>query len=267
LTVDDWKWDIIPEIMDGKNIADFIDPDIELKLQELEREEDDLQNKALLESANMDEESDLDELEAETVDKIRSAKALMKSANLAKKTNNKPRLPGKYRVRSVEEAGNKLQQLGLDIQKFKKSLTTNKRKLSDTTHISIEQSDSTGASLDTNIDIKMDDKVDGKMDTKLDGRGRARHVRSRSVGSGRSRSASRAGVSSRSSSLSRSKTPKPGEGYRDVRQKVSAEKLAKLGQRPANQNSMKGEGDHRVFNLKPKHLFSGKRGIGKSDRR
>jgi nucleolar GTP-binding protein len=36
----EWKSDIIPEIMDGKNIADFIDPDIVEKLEALEREEE-----------------------------------------------------------------------------------------------------------------------------------------------------------------------------------------------------------------------------------
>lgn len=35
--------DIIPEIMEGKNIADFIDPDIAEKLEALEREEEQLQ--------------------------------------------------------------------------------------------------------------------------------------------------------------------------------------------------------------------------------
>jgi hypothetical protein len=39
LANDEWKNDIIPEIMDGKNIADFIDPDIAEKLEALEREE------------------------------------------------------------------------------------------------------------------------------------------------------------------------------------------------------------------------------------
>ena len=33
----------MPEIMDGKNIADFIDPDIMEKLEALEREEERLQ--------------------------------------------------------------------------------------------------------------------------------------------------------------------------------------------------------------------------------
>jgi nucleolar GTP-binding protein len=36
---DEWKYDRIPEIIDGKNIADFIDIDIEQKLEALEREE------------------------------------------------------------------------------------------------------------------------------------------------------------------------------------------------------------------------------------
>ena len=35
--------DVMPEIMDGKNIADFIDPDIAEKLEALEREEEKLQ--------------------------------------------------------------------------------------------------------------------------------------------------------------------------------------------------------------------------------
>lgn len=38
----EWKQDIMPEIMDGKNIADFIDPDIAEKLEALEREEEKL---------------------------------------------------------------------------------------------------------------------------------------------------------------------------------------------------------------------------------
>ena len=42
---DDWKYDIVPEIYNGKNVADFIDPEIEAKLAELEREEDELEAK------------------------------------------------------------------------------------------------------------------------------------------------------------------------------------------------------------------------------
>lgn len=34
-----WRYDIMPEIVDGHNVADFVDADIEAKLAELEREE------------------------------------------------------------------------------------------------------------------------------------------------------------------------------------------------------------------------------------
>lgn len=43
LSDDSWKDDAIPEIMDGKNVADFIDPDIAEKLEALEREEERLE--------------------------------------------------------------------------------------------------------------------------------------------------------------------------------------------------------------------------------
>ena len=46
----EWKYDIIPEIMDGKNIADFVDPDILEKLDDLEQEEERLQAEGFYDS-------------------------------------------------------------------------------------------------------------------------------------------------------------------------------------------------------------------------
>ena len=46
----EWKMDVMPEIMDGKNIADFIDPDILEKLEALEREEEKLEADGFYES-------------------------------------------------------------------------------------------------------------------------------------------------------------------------------------------------------------------------
>lgn len=56
---------------------------------------------------------------------------------------------------------------------------------------------------------------------------------------------------------SRSKTPTPGEGLRDIKQKMQAESLAKKFQRARNKEAKKGEGDRVILNMKPKHLFSG----------
>lgn len=49
----DWKFDVVPEIMDGKNIADFVDPDIEARLEELEREEEELERRAALDMVSV----------------------------------------------------------------------------------------------------------------------------------------------------------------------------------------------------------------------
>lgn len=43
LANDEWKYDAIPEFWEGHNVADFIDPDIEEKLDALEREEERLE--------------------------------------------------------------------------------------------------------------------------------------------------------------------------------------------------------------------------------
>ena len=50
LANEEWKNDIMPEIMDGKNIADFIDPEILEKLEALEREEEKLEAEGFYDS-------------------------------------------------------------------------------------------------------------------------------------------------------------------------------------------------------------------------
>lgn len=44
---DSWKYDIMPEILEGHNVADFIDADIDAKLAEIEREEEELEVRTL----------------------------------------------------------------------------------------------------------------------------------------------------------------------------------------------------------------------------
>ncbi len=50
LANDEWKFDVIPELWEGKNVADFIDPDIEEKLEALEREEEKLEAEGFYDS-------------------------------------------------------------------------------------------------------------------------------------------------------------------------------------------------------------------------
>ena len=44
-------------------------------------------------------------------------------------------------------------------------------------------------------------------------------------------------------------------------------KVAKKAQQPFNREAKKGEGDRVILNMKPKHLFAGKRKMGKTQRR
>lgn len=59
----------------------------------------------------------------------------------------------------------------------------------------------------------------------------------------------------------------PGEGFKDTEQKKKAIKLGKKAVRQRNNEARKGEADRQIVNVRPKHLFSGKRGAGKTDRR
>lgn len=55
---DAWRYDAVPDIMDGKNVFDFVDPDIAAKLAELEAEEEQL----------LEEEAARPDTEAEALD-------------------------------------------------------------------------------------------------------------------------------------------------------------------------------------------------------
>jgi len=59
----EWKNDVWPEFMDGKNVFDFVDPDILRKLERIEKEEDEIRNKMDVESDDegRDSSSDLSE--------------------------------------------------------------------------------------------------------------------------------------------------------------------------------------------------------------
>jgi len=46
-----------------------------------------------------------------------------------------------------------------------------------------------------------------------------------------------------------------------------AKKLAKVVQRQMNLSAKKGEADRRILTSKPRHLFVGKRKLGKTNRR
>ncbi|KAF9016454.1 NOG1-domain-containing protein [Hymenopellis radicata] len=93
-----WKEDIIPEIMDGKNIADIIDPDIAEKLEALEREEEKLQAEGFYDS---DED-------------IVSLAHKIHSQSIKKGKKNQSRMPRAATLRTLSDLTDGMTKAGLD---------------------------------------------------------------------------------------------------------------------------------------------------------
>ena len=62
-------------------------------------------------------------------------------------------------------------------------------------------------------------------------------------------------------------TPRDQSGVRDAGMKALAKKMSHKSQGKMNQFGKAGEADRHIAEKKPKHLYTGKRGIGKTDRR
>jgi nucleolar GTP-binding protein len=242
---DEWKWDILPEIMDGKNVFDFIDPEIDQKLKELEEEEDELEqayNEAGIQMENDDDE--LTEEQLELLEQIRYKRAMAKRLNQDKKTNNTPQVPRHAKGKDIEEIQEKMNAYGIDITEMRqrsKSKVRGRKRTRD------EDDDSRREDADMDVDATPVQKLQ----------------RLRSL----SRNSKSHVGALRSQSKMRGQTPEPGDGFVDPKQKKKAEKLEKIQQKRIQEYGKKGEADRVVLDPKPRHLFSGKRGIGSTDRR
>ncbi|BFG19841.1 hypothetical protein CerSpe_061150 [Prunus speciosa] len=237
LANDEWKEDVMPEILDGHNVYDFVDPDIVHRLEKLQRE-----------AEVGDDEFEMDDMELtpeeqKTLAEIRKKKSLIIQQHRMKKSTaeSRPTVPRKFdkdRKFTSKRMGRQLSDLGLDprmaINRARsKSVSRRGRKR--------ERSVDRG-------DPGFVDAMDMDVDTPN------KKLR----------------MSSRSRSRSRSRPPSevvPGEGFKDSSQKSQALRKAKKSVKKRNKDARRGEADRVIPTLKPKHLFSGKRSIGKTQRR
>ncbi|KAH0451538.1 hypothetical protein IEQ34_018837 [Dendrobium chrysotoxum] len=240
LASDAWKEDIMPEILDGHNVYDFVDPDILQRLEELEREEG-----LRLEAESYEAEFEIDgkELtpeEREALAEIRKKKSLLIQEHRIKKSTaeSRPTIPRKFdkdRKFTTERMGRQLSSLGLDPSSaiYRARSRSVSRK---------------GRKRDRSFARDADDAE--AMDIDDEHKSKKLRLRSRS--------------------RSRSRPPGeviPGEGLKDSAQKLKAIKIKKKSEKVRNKAARRGEADRVIPNLKPKHLFSGKRSIGKTQRR
>lgn len=72
----EWRYDVIPELLDGHNVADFIDPEIEEKLRRLEEEEEQMEASGAYVFAHEQPLSEQERAFRATVSRIRTAQTL-----------------------------------------------------------------------------------------------------------------------------------------------------------------------------------------------
>uniref|UniRef100_A0A3P8V7X0 Nucleolar GTP-binding protein 1 n=1 Tax=Cynoglossus semilaevis TaxID=244447 RepID=A0A3P8V7X0_CYNSE len=213
---EDEKSDKIPEVWQGHNIADYIDPSIMRKLEELEKEEE-LKERAG--EYDSDEESEDEEMqEIRTLAKqIRQKKQLMVLESKEKDVHG-PRMPRTATRVERKKLEKEMSDLGLDMNDKEESHYVQQAR------------------------------------------------RSRSVAKKRKREAS-APPTSKTRSQSASRPPRDQSGLRDTKMVKKTKKMMKSSQKDMNRQGRKGESDRHVYDLKPKHLLSGKRKSGTNDHR
>lgn len=86
------RYDIIPEIWEGHNIADYIDPEIFNKLEELEKEEEIREETGMYVVPKMELDETMEEIKKLAL-QIRHKKAIIKDEARINKQSKKPVLP------------------------------------------------------------------------------------------------------------------------------------------------------------------------------
>lgn len=241
----EWKHDKIPEFFNGRNVYDFVDPDIEKKLEALEAEEDKLETEGYYDS----DESFEDATDAEIrmkADLIREKRALIHNDAKLKKSSMKNRavVPRKLQQRTKAQLASHLENIGLDpslaAARAQSQAKPKPLSLSDLTR-------SAGGEEEVDADAMA---IDPSPSTRL-----------KQLTSGSNRRAPPA-TNRQTQGLVSHKT-----GVTDIGRADQAERMKKLAQRKMNRAARQGEADRHGTASLAKHLVAGKRGVGKTNRR
>jgi len=243
----EWRFDAIPQILDGKNIADYVDPDIEVKVDALEKEEEQLSAEA--DAAAMgDEESDLDEEEEAAVEAIRERKKKALIMSHANKSNNKPIMPRAIRGQKKDkhdhgmlepsEIRKRMKEYGVDTEKMIER--GRKRRYSVDRHFSRDHFENGANDMDGDNIYDSGRKIQSKKQKK--------DVRESSLARSHSRPRNLSQV-----------------GLRDAFAERIAKKLDKVGKK--TWEGLSGEGDQRKSVHLVKWMNTGKKRMGTHNKR
>jgi nucleolar GTP-binding protein len=285
LANDEWRHDVIPEIWEGKNIADFVDPDIAEKLERLEAEEAErLATLAIAEAGEDGSDEEVEPLSAaekQLLRELHARKAQVSYVSQAKQSanTNSAHLPRTSQRASLRLTGGIMRTPSL-LKAHLEDLAVNpdaadraadesyrprgRSRGPETVAAASRSHAISGAKRSRSASRSRGVSQSRGAETGVRGGGgvvtRDPRARSRSV----SRSAGRA--LERAPTLERAR----GDVYSDVLQKRNAQKRRRLADKATlgvGKFGKRGESDRWIGTEMPKHLFTGKRGIGKTDRR
>ena len=225
---DEWKDDKVPETYLGRNVYDFVDPDIEAKLAALEEEEVQLEAEGYY---NDEQDEELEDAETADIrykaDLIREKRQLIRNENRMRKSlKNRAVIPRSKKAVSLEKMQKGLANAGYDTS----ALSARAR----------SQSRPRGRTPASTTTEQNRDAMD------IDSTPRERLTRSISVARQRSQSMHN----------------RREDGVTDGVARDKAERLAKLGQKKMNRMARQGEADRHQTASQAKWLVAGKRGLG-----
>lgn len=211
------RYDVIPEMWEGHNIADYIDPEIFDKLADLEKEEELRMAGGMYAVPKIELDETMREIR-ELARQIRNKKAVLKDESRLVKQSTKPVMPRTSRARARDRSTTKLrdemEKLGVDMSGTEEAHFTQTQPRS------------------------------------------------------RSRSVSAAPPAKRARGRSVSAVARDEQGVKDVVMAKKAKQMAHVAiAKKTKKMGLKGEADRFIGTKKPKHLYAGKRGVGKTDRR
>ena len=225
---DGWRYDHVPEVLNGQNVYDFVDPDIEARLAALEEEEDRLEAEGFydLDHDDDDASSSLEgpddahlRLKADLI--LTKRRQIRREARTKRSSKNRPIMPRPAGHRTVADMGRHLDGLGLDPS----ALAARAR------------SRSRGRRANRTDDVAPPPTTADHMD--LDQPAPA---------------SSRAELLQRARGRARSQSNRRETGLTNLTARSKAERLAKLGQHKMNRMARQGEADRHIPTTRPKHL-------------
>lgn len=217
LADEEWKHDKIPEVWNGKNVYDFVDPDIEAKLATLEEEEEKLQEDGYYDSDESVEDVEDADIRMKA-DLIREKRTLMRNeARMRKSLKNRAAIPRSAKAKKLSQMEEALDSAGYDVD----AVSARARSQNQTR--------------DRPLTRDTDDQDDDAMDVDTSDPRQA-------IAKAKTRARSQAA------------TNRLEDGVADPMQRNMADRLKKLSQKKMNRMARQGEADRHTTASLPKHL-------------